>query len=81
MDDDIRQRLAILEAKVEHLGRLAGVTFTSDEGPAAVAGGSSVPADVLAPVQAGNTIGAIKAYREHFDVDLATAKAAVERLV
>jgi ribosomal protein L7/L12 len=66
-------RVMELESKVDFLMRHLGVTYvkTLNEGEQRVV-------DVMK--KSGNMIEAIKVYREYFNVDLASAKKAVEDL-
>ena len=66
-------RLAQLERKVDFILQHA------PDLPPMPAEGTDLPADVVERMNAGDMIGAIKAYRAATGADLATAKAAIER--
>ena len=68
---DSMKRLARLEAKVDLLMKHAGVTYDPH---------ANVPPGVLAALQAGQKIEAIRQYRQATGVDLKTAKEFVESL-
>jgi ribosomal protein L7/L12 len=75
-DPDVIRRIAALEAKVDHiLNHLPG-----DVPVPAPDAGSQVSPEVLALARAGETIPAIKLYREQTGVDLVVAKDVVEKL-
>ena len=75
-NNDIYERLGALEQLVKHLYEQTGVPMPD---PAAIARNEASPR-VRELVAAGNKLGAIKAYREEMNVDLATATRAVEAL-
>jgi ribosomal protein L7/L12 len=74
--NDIYERLGALEQLVKHLYERTGVPMPN---PAALAAGE-VSARVRELVAAGNKIGAIKAYRDEANVDLATATKVIDSL-
>ncbi len=74
--NDIYERLGALEQLVKHLYERTGVPMPN---PAAIAR-NEVPPRVRELVAAGNKVGAIKAYRDEMNVDLATATRVVESL-
>lgn len=85
MDDATLSRLAMLEAHVDWLYKMAGYTppYGHDGTPpvpTAGSGGGGYSAEVLALAKSGNKIAAIKRYREETGVGLAEAKSAVDRL-
>ena len=78
MDEVERQRLIMLERKVDFLISELGLEARFQEFQAV----SEAPDmfDVIALVRKGNKIGAIKLYREKTGVGLREAKEAVERM-
>jgi ribosomal protein L7/L12 len=74
--NDIYERLGALEQLVKHLYERTGIPMPN---PVALATGE-VSAHVRELVAAGNKIGAIKAYRDEANVDLATATKVVDSL-
>ena len=78
MDEAERQRLLMLERKVDFLISELGLEARFQEFQA-----SAIPrdmSDVVALVRQGNKIGAIKLYREKTGVGLKEAKEAVDRM-
>jgi ribosomal protein L7/L12 len=75
--DDLHFRLAQLEEQVERLSAQAGIPWSAAMTPEADGGMDS---EVVALAQSGQTIQAIKRYRELTGVGLAEAKQAVESL-
>jgi ribosomal protein L7/L12 len=73
---DLQQRVAALEALV---AALTGTPVPVASVPSAPAGGPESDPDVLAALQSGNEIGAIKAWRERTGLGLAEAKFAVDQ--
>lgn len=71
----INQRLAAIEYKLDHLYRHNGIEPPPEPDPSSLASRA-----VMAAINEGNMIGAIKLYREETGCDLATAKAEVERI-
>ncbi len=69
----LRVRVAKLERVVASLLQHTGLAYTEDLR-------TNVPADVVALAREGNSIGAIKLYRELTGVDLKTAKEVVDSL-
>jgi ribosomal protein L7/L12 len=85
MDSALSRRMDALEARVARLEQHLGVgPLAGASAPAPTLNGEPVttgaPNEVMQHVMAGNTIQAIKAYREATGCGLAEAKAAVERL-
>jgi ribosomal protein L7/L12 len=74
--NDIYERLGVLEQLVKHLYAQTGVPMPDLR---AIARNEASPR-VRELVAAGNKIGAIKAYREEMNVDLATATRVIESL-
>jgi ribosomal protein L7/L12 len=74
--NDIYERIGALEQLVRHLYERTGVPMPDMQAIAR----NEVSARVRELVAAGNKIGAIKAYREEMNVDLATATKVVESL-
>jgi ribosomal protein L7/L12 len=74
--NDIYERLGALEQLVKHLYERTGVPMPD---LAAIAR-NEVSARVRELVASGNKIGAIKAYRDETNVDLATATRVIESL-
>ncbi len=74
--NDIYERLGALEQLVRHLYERTGVPMPDMQAIAR----NEVSARVRELVAAGNKIGAIKAYRDEMNVDLATATKVVESL-
>jgi ribosomal protein L7/L12 len=74
--NDIYERLGALEQLVKHLYERTGVPMPD---PVAITRNEVSPR-VRELVASGNKIGAIKAYREEMNVDLATATRVVESL-
>ena len=70
---DLRQRIVRLEGQVEYLYKRLGINI--DVEPA-----SADESEVIAALQKGNLIEAIKVYRQLYNVGLAEAKTAVENL-
>jgi ribosomal protein L7/L12 len=70
----VNERLRALEWNTQRALAAAGLTW--EEAPPV----PGVPADVLELVRAGNTIAAIKRYRELTGAGLGEAKAAIEGL-
>jgi hypothetical protein len=68
---DLTRRQMRLEAKVDLLMKHAGITYDPR---------ANVPPGVLAALQAGQKIEAIRQYRQATGVDLKTAKEFVESL-
>lgn len=66
----VNARLAAIEAHLALLSAAAGIPY---EAPT-----SSLPADVVALIQAGDRMGAIKAYRAATGAGMAEAQAAVD---
>ena len=73
---DLQQRVAAREAQV---AALTGVPAPAPSVPSAPAGGPETDPEVLACLQSGNEIGAIKAWRERTNLGLAEAKSAVDQ--
>ncbi|MGZ8808897.1 MAG: hypothetical protein ACXWZ0_18285 [Mycobacterium sp.] len=74
--NDIYERLGALEQLVRHLYERTGVPMPDMQAIAR----NEISARVRELVAAGNKIGAIKAYRDEMNVDLATATRVVESL-
>lgn len=70
--DDLRPRVRELEQLVDHLYATLGVTRPAPD--------TSVSPEVQTLVARGQTIRAIKIYREETGCDLVTAKAVIESL-
>jgi ribosomal protein L7/L12 len=70
---ELKDRVGKLEAQVQFLYQHLGVTFKFDPG-------SSDDPRVIAMLPKGDKIGAIKVYREIYNVGLPEAKTAVEGL-
>jgi ribosomal protein L7/L12 len=73
---DLQQRVAALEAQVS---ALTGIPAPLPSVPSAPLGGPETDPEVLAALQSGNEIGAIKAWRERTGLGLAEAKFAVDQ--
>ncbi len=71
---DLRQRIVRLEGQVEYLYKRLGINIDAE----AAANDDS---EVIAAIQKGDLIGAIKVYRQIYNVGLAEAKTAVENLL
>jgi ribosomal protein L7/L12 len=69
---ELRARILELEGKIEFLYQHLGITYVRE-----LSEGDRKVADVL---KKGNIIEAIKVYREIYNVGLAEAKQAVERI-
>jgi ribosomal protein L7/L12 len=74
--NDIYERLGALEQLVKHLYERTGVPMPDMQAIAR----NEVSARVRELVAAGNKIGAIKAYRDEMNVDLATATKVIDSL-
>ncbi|MDT5008801.1 MAG: hypothetical protein QOH57_418 [Mycobacterium sp.] len=74
--NDVYERLGLLEQLVQHLYEKTGVPMPNLQTLAR----SQVSSRVQQFLAAGDKIGAIKAYREENNVDLATAKRTIESL-
>ncbi|MGZ5365463.1 MAG: hypothetical protein ACXWD5_15265 [Mycobacterium sp.] len=74
--NDIYERIGALEQLVRHLYGRTGVPMPDMQAIAR----NEISARVRELVAAGNKIGAIKAYRDEMNVDLATATRVVESL-
>ena len=74
--DALRRRVEDLEGQVARLSEAAGIP--NPVTPAAV--GTAMEDEIVALVQQGQTIQAIATYRDRTGSDLASAKAAVERI-
>jgi ribosomal protein L7/L12 len=74
--DDVHRRIRILEGQVAFLARAANVNLP-DEAALAT---STVPAEVVELVRAGNAMGAIQRYRELTGCSLGEAKQVVDGL-
>ncbi|MGZ8814335.1 MAG: hypothetical protein ACXWZI_10205 [Mycobacterium sp.] len=74
--NDIYERIGALEQLVRHLYERTGVPMPDMQAIAR----NEISARVRELVAAGNKIGAIKAYRDEMNVDLATATRVVESL-
>jgi len=68
----LRARVAELESRVDYLYKHLGITYVQDR--------SMGDAKVIDMLKKGNKIEAIKIYREIYDVGLAEAKQAVDRI-
>ena len=75
-DRDIYERLGALEQLVRHLYERTGVPMPDVQALA----GSEISDNVRQLLMSGNKIGAIKAYRDETNVDLATATRLIESL-
>ena len=75
-DRDIYERLGALEQLVRHLYERMGVPMPDVQALA----GSEISDNVRQLLMSGNKIGAIKAYRDETNVDLATATRLIESL-
>lgn len=76
---ELQQRVAALEAQVAALtGSSSGHPSLSGV-PSAPLGGPETDPEVLAHLQSGNEIGAIKSWREKTGLGLAEAKYAVDQ--
>lgn len=74
--DALRRRVEDLEGQVARLSDAAGIP--NNVAPAAES--TAMEDEIIALVQQGNTIQAIAMYRDRTDSDLASAKAAVDRI-
>jgi ribosomal protein L7/L12 len=74
--NDIYERLGVLEARVQYLYEKTGVAMPDLQTLAR----SQVSPRVQQLLAAGDKMGAIKAYREETNLDLAAAKQAIESL-
>jgi len=74
--NDVYERLGVLEQLVKHLYEKTGVPMPDLQSLAR----TQVPAHVQQLLASGNKIGAIKAYRDATNVDLATATRFIESL-
>lgn len=72
----VNERLRRLEEHAERVGQQLGVPF----GDPAASASAGIPEDVVALARGGNTIEAIKRYRELTGAGLREAKDAVDRL-
>ncbi len=70
---DLRQRIVRLEGQVEYLYKRLGINIDVDTA-------STDDPGVIAALQKGNLIEAIKVYRQIYNVGLAEAKSAVEAM-
>ena len=70
---DLRQRIVRLEGQVEYLYKRLGIIID-------IEAASVDESEVIAALQKGNLIEAIKVYRQLYNVGLAEAKTAVENL-
>ena len=75
-EPEVLLRISMLERKVSKLYEHLDI---GEPGTAELAG-EDVPPGVIEAIQQGNTVEAIKAYRQGTGADLATAKEMVERL-
>ena len=75
-DRDIYERLGALEQLVRHLYERTGVPMPDVQALAR----SEISDNVRQLLMSGNKIGAIKAYRDETNVDLATAIRLIESL-
>ena len=75
-DRDIYERLGALEQLVRHLYERTGVPMPDVQALAR----SEISDNVRQLLMSGNKIGAIKAYRDETNVDLATATGLIESL-
>jgi ribosomal protein L7/L12 len=75
-DSDIYDRLRALEQLVKHLYKQTGVPMPD----LAALASTEVSDHVRQLVASGNKIGAMKAYRDETNVDLATANKVIESL-
>ena len=71
---DVNGRLEAIEWNIARLLTQAGLNWEEPPAP------EGPDAEIVALVQAGNKLEAIKRYRELTGVDLATAKVAVEQM-
>jgi large subunit ribosomal protein L7/L12 len=78
--DDLKARVAKLEAAVAALQAQAAVPYGAAQEPAAPAGDATWLAEVRRLKESGNVIQAIKVYREHTGLGLKESKDAVEAL-
>jgi ribosomal protein L7/L12 len=74
--NDVYERLGVLEHLVQHLYEKTGVPMPDLQTLAR----SQVSAHVQQLLASGDKIGAIKAYRDPTNVDLATARRIIESL-
>ena len=70
---DLRQRIVRLEGQVEYLYKRLGINIDVEQA-------SADESEVIAALQKGNLIEAIKVYRQLYNVGLAEAKTAVENM-
>ena len=81
--DSDNPEIAALQAQVRRLGELVDALYRHlgiGQLDAAGMGAGAPPPDVVDAITAGNTIMAIKLWREHTGADLRGAKDAVEQL-
>lgn len=76
MDSDVYARLGFLEQLVDHLYEKTGIPMPNMQALAR----TTVSARVQQLVAAGDKMGAIVAYRQETNVDLATAKNFIDSL-
>ena len=76
IDNDVYERLGVLEQLVRHLYERTGVPMPDPH----TLSRSQVSAHVRQLVASGDKSGAIKAYRAETNVDLATASRIIESL-
>jgi ribosomal protein L7/L12 len=74
--NDVYERLGVLELLVQNLYAKTGIPIPDLQTLAS----SQVSANVRQLLAAGNKMGAIKAYRDETNVDLATASRIIESL-
>ena len=72
---ELYQRIARLEYLVQNLYAHNGISAPTES---AIESGGALSPEVQQEMAAGNTIGAIKRYREETGVGLAEAKAAID---
>jgi hypothetical protein len=70
---ELRQRVARLEGKLEFLYKHLGVTFVPEAAP-------DDDPRILAALQKGDTLGAIKVYREIHQVGIEAGRAGVDEI-
>ncbi len=83
LDSIARSQVEALRVRVEELERSLRQVYDhlGLEAPTMTASsGDEIAPEILALLHQGNTIQAITTYRDHTGADLASAKAAVERL-